>query len=100
MAGESEEISMLPYQIYQALTDQRTRDLMAAARHRELLAAAKHQHHDLTEPSSRLREVAAQMVALLHVRRGARSRSAVSSLRSSGSTMTSATGAGPMGCSA
>lgn len=81
---------MVPHQIYQALTDPRIRDRVADARRHERMAAAKHEHRDLTEPSSRLKEAAAHLMALLHVRGGARARS----------TKASAAGAGPMGCCA
>ncbi|HEX7536218.1 MAG TPA: hypothetical protein VF391_04360 [Dermatophilaceae bacterium] len=79
---------MFPYQIYQALTDQRLRDLMAEARRQELVAEAMHARRDLTAPSSRLRDAAAHLLALLHVRDGARDRSA------------QVAGAGPIGCAA
>jgi hypothetical protein len=90
MTGQTEEITMFPYQIYKALSDEHIRDLTAEARRYELASAAIRARRDLTEPSSRLKGAAARMRALLHVRHGARARS----------TMTSASGAGPMGCSA
>jgi hypothetical protein len=79
---------MFPYQIYQALTDQRQRDLMAEARRQQLVAEAMHARRDLTAPSSRLRDAAGHLLALLHVRDGARD----------GSPQTA--GPGPMGCAA
>jgi hypothetical protein len=81
---------MFPYQIYQALSDQRTRDLIAEARHHELVAMASHARGDRTEPSFRLRRAAAQVWAGLHLRDSARV----------GPTVTPVSGAGPMGCSA
>lgn len=80
---------MLPYQIYKALTDQRTREVVAAAERHRLLAEARYSSTDTIEPSSRFKDVTARTVALLQVRRGA-----------AGSTVTSTSGAGPMGCSA
>lgn len=91
---------MLPYQIYQALTDERTRDLVAAARRHEMLVADRYDSTDATESSSRLMDLIAQMVALFHIRRGVHPRSTVTSARASGSTMTSTSAAGPIGCSA
>jgi hypothetical protein len=82
-----EEITMLPYQIYQALTDERVRELLAEARRRDLTTAARHTPADLSASSYRLRNAAVRLLALLRVR-DARTRSAT----------TSATGAGPMGC--
>ena len=79
---------MVPYQIYQALTDQRTHELVATARRHELLVPARHDSTDATEPSSPLRHATAQLAALLHVRGGARVRPAV----------TLSPGAGPIGC--
>jgi hypothetical protein len=79
---------MFPYQIYQALTDQRRRDLMAEARRHEVIAQARNASRDLAEPSSRLRDAAGHLLALLHVREGV----------TDGSTRTA--GAGPMGCAA
>jgi hypothetical protein len=79
---------MIPYQIYQVLTDQRLRDLKVEARRREQITAARRVPGDLTEPSSRLKDAAARILALLHVRQGVGDRSI------------SAAGAGPMGCAA
>ena len=81
---------MLPYQIYKALTDERTREVVAAAERHRLLAEARYNSTDTIEPSSRFKDVTARTVALLQVRRGA----------GAGSTVTSTSGAGPMGCSA
>ena len=79
---------MVPYQIYQALTDQRTHELVGAAKRHELLVAARHDPTDATEPTSPLKHVTAQLAALLHVPGGARARGAV----------TLAPGGGPIGC--
>jgi hypothetical protein len=78
---------MLPYQIYQALTDEHVRELLAKARRHELVTAARLTPADLGESSSRLKNATGRFLAVLHVR-GAHARSATSS----------ATGAGPMGC--
>jgi hypothetical protein len=78
---------MLPYQIYQALTDERVRELLAEARRHELVTAARHTPADLSKSSSRLKNAAGRILALLRIR-DAHARSAT----------TSATGAGPMGC--
>lgn len=81
---------MFPYQIYKALSDERIRDLMAEARQYEMASAARRARRELTPPSSRLKAVEARMQVLFHVRPAARA----------GSTTTSASGAGPMGCAA
>ncbi|HYO19171.1 MAG TPA: hypothetical protein VES02_10970 [Dermatophilaceae bacterium] len=84
---------MFPYQIYQALTDQRLRDLSAEARHRKLVAEALLAS---TEPAGRrspLRDAVTRLVALTHLRA-----SAPTSGPSARSRMTSAPSAGPMGC--
>jgi hypothetical protein len=72
---------MSHYEMSRALSDQHIRDLVAAAR-----------RHcgSLTAPSSRHKDVTARMLALLHMLRGARAHS----------TVTSTSGAGPMGCCA
>jgi hypothetical protein len=79
---------MVPYQIYQALTDQRTHELVAAAKRHELLVAARHDSTDATEPTWPLKHATAQLAALLHVPGGAGARCAV----------TLAPGGGPIGC--
>lgn len=109
MAGEpAEETMMLPYQIYQALSEERTRELVATAkRHQlvagakrhELVAAATYDSRDAAESSSRLKGLTTRIVGLLDGSRGARARSTVTSARGGGSTMTSGSGAGPIGCS-
>lgn len=86
---------MLHYMLYKALADERTRDRVAAARRYQLTAPAVDDSRDATERASRLRHVTARMVALLNGVRGARS--AVTSSHG-GSTLTSASGAGPIGC--
>jgi hypothetical protein len=110
MTGEpAEETMMLPYQIYQALSEERTRELVAAAKRRELVAAAKrhdqvaaarYDSRDATASSSRLNGLTARIMSLLNASRGARARSTVTSARGGGSTMTSGSAAGPIGCSA
>jgi len=90
---------MLHYMLYKALADERTRDAVAAARRHALIAAAIRDSRDATERASRLKDVAARMMALLNGPRGARARSTVTSARG-GSSLTSASGAGPIGCSA
>jgi hypothetical protein len=89
MTRQAEEITVFPYQIYQALSDQRIRELMAEARHHELVAIAKHSRMERTETPTRLKHAAAQLLALLHVGRDARA-----------SSRMTASAAGPMGCSA
>ena len=80
---------MVPYQIYEALTDGRERELAAAAERHRRMAEAKYSSRGGSEAPSRLKELTARMVALLHVRREAQSRS----------TVASTSGAGPIGCS-
>jgi len=89
---------MLPYQMYQALSEERSRELVAAAKRHELVAAARHDSRDATESSSRLKGLTARIAGVLNGSRGARS--TVTSARGGGSTMTSASCAGPIGCSA
>ena len=100
---------MLPYQIYQALSEERTRELVAAAKRHELIAAAKrhelvaaarYDSRDTTQSSLHLRGLTARIAGLLNGSRGARTRSTVTSVRGGGSTMTSGSAAGPVGCSA
>jgi hypothetical protein len=97
MAGESEELTMLHYMLYKALSDERTRNAVAAARRHQLTAATIHDSRHATERASRLQGVTVRMVALLNGLRGARARSTVTSARG-GSNLTSASGAGPIGC--
>jgi hypothetical protein len=78
MAGESEEIAMLPHEMPMALADRRIRALATVAR----------APRDLTEASSSLKDRATQTSIAMHLRGGARA----------GSTMTSVPGAGPTGC--
>jgi hypothetical protein len=86
-ATNHEEITMLPYQIYQALTDERVRELMAEARRHDLATAARHTSADRSGSSPRLRRAAGRILDLLRIRH-AHARPATSS----------AAGAGPMGC--
>ena len=87
---------MLHYMLYKALADERTRDRVAAAMRYQLTAPAVDDSRDATERASRLKHVTARMLALLNGVR-ARARSAVTSSHG-GSTLTSASGAGPIGC--
>ena len=81
---------MLPYQIYQELTDQRTREVVAAAERHRLWAEARSNSTEATGSSWRLKDVTAWMAPLLHVRGQAKPRS----------TVAPTSGAGPVGCSA
>jgi hypothetical protein len=85
---------MFPYQIYQALTDQRRRDLMAEVRHRELIAAAIRARPNPGRPTSRIRQSSARILALLRVSDGTRASSGGTSAASAGAVGQS----GPMGC--
>jgi hypothetical protein len=85
---------MFPYQIYQALADERAREGVAAAQRRGLVAeaiagAASRESGPASESwrSWRLKGLTARMVALVTGRRVARS-----------STTTTTSTAGPMGC--
>jgi hypothetical protein len=81
---------MYPYQIYQALTDQRRRDLMAEVRRRELVKTARQAPGNPSRPTSRIRQSSARIVALFRVSSGT---------RTSGQTSASAgSGSAPMGC--
>ena len=87
---------MFPYQIYQALSDQHIRDMLADARRHELLAEARrHQRTDaaahlaptkLPAYSSPPKNRVAHLLALAHLRRGARA------------AATTTSSPGPMGC--
>ncbi|MDQ1483926.1 MAG: hypothetical protein QOF35_2002 [Actinomycetota bacterium] len=88
---------MFPYQIHQALADQRIRDLIAEAHGHDLAADARRHRRlvaaqlaatDMTVRSSRLRAGVAQFLTVLHVRGRA-----VRELNVSPDQ-----GAGPMGC--
>jgi hypothetical protein len=89
---------MFPYQINQALADQRTRELIAEARSHDLAADARRQRRQMaaaqpaatnvTVRSSRLWSALAHFLPVLHVR--ARARAEL--------TATPDRGASPMGC--
>jgi hypothetical protein len=83
---------MFPYQIYQALSDQRMHDLRAEARRHEQIAQARLARAN-TQRSSRLKDVVRHLEAVLHIS----TRAATSGLPAR-STTTSASTAGPMGC--
>jgi len=85
---------MLHYLLYKALADERTRDLVAMARRRQMVAEAIHDSGDARTQAARLRDVAAGVVALLRVRRGAKA----ASPRGGGVTLAPASDACPMGC--
>ena len=91
---------MLHYEMSRALADQHIHDLVTAAERHALLAAATHDSTDATESSTRIKDVITQMMAPFHARRGDSARSTVTSACAGGPTMTSASGAGPIGCSA
>ena len=87
---------MFPYQIYQALSDQHIRNMLAEARRQELLAEARRHQRTvaaahvgptkLTAYSSPPRSRIAHLLALAHLRRGDRAAS------------TTTSSPGPMGC--
>ena len=81
---------MLHYLLYKALLDERTRDLVAESRCHQLVAEAIHDSGQGNEWAPRLKTVTASLVLRFNGRRGARA----------GSTATSVSGVGPMGCSA
>lgn len=81
---------MLHYLLYKALLDERTRDLVAVSRRHQLVAEAIHNSGQGNEWAPRLKAVTARMVPRFNDRRGAHT----------GSTVTTVSGAGPMGCSA
>ena len=72
---------MLPFQVSMALADQHIQDLRAEA---------EHQPAELSEPLSRPQGLVTRMRARFHVQGGALARSSV----------TPASGAGPIGCCA
>lgn len=82
---------MFPYQIYQALADERARAGIAAAHRRELVAeavaGAASNESTAATVTSRLRELPSRIAALVTGRRGAR-----------GPAKTATSTAGPMGC--
>ena len=81
---------MVPYQVYEVLSAQRNRELEARARRYEQRSSAQFALTGTTRPTSRFKGAVARIVGLVHVRSDARA----------GSTTTSASGAGPMGCAA
>lgn len=92
---------MFPYQLSQVLADQRIRDRVVAAERHALVAAARHGSTDTTGSPTRLRVGITRLLAPFHARRSpAGVRSTVSSARASAPTLTSTSGAGPIGCSA
>ena len=93
---------MMHHQMYKALADQHTQEVVAAARRHERIGAVRHDSTDAT-PNRHPKDLGAALMDLLHIRRGASTRStrtAPASSRGAGSAMTSPSGAGPMGCSA
>lgn len=78
---------MVPYQMYQALTGQRTRELVAAAKRRQMLVADR-DSMDTTGSTSPLKDLAAALASRLSVGRRGRARR----------TATPTSGAGPIGC--
>ena len=92
---------MFPYQLSQVLADQRIRDWVVAAERHALVAAARHGSTDTTGSPTRLRVGITRLLAPFHARRSpAGVRSTVSSARAGAPTLTSTSGAGPIGCSA
>ena len=77
---------MVPYRIYQAVTDQRRRDPRADARRHELSTAARNTPLDQPHAPSRLGKAAGRLLSLLHARDRATDRP------------DQATAPGPMGC--
>ena len=78
---------MFPYQIYQALSDQHIRDMLADARRHERTDAAAHlAPTKLPAYSSPPKNRVAHLLALAHLRRGARA------------AATTTSSPGPMGC--
>ena len=80
---------MFPYQIYQALSDQRMRELSAEARHHEMVAVARRARMERAESPSWLRHAAARTLTRRRFRRGDGAGSRIQ-----------ARAAGPMGCNA
>ena len=70
---------MLPYQIYQALTDQHIRDAQADARRHERTTAAQLAQADPTQHPSRSRNAVTHLLALVRVRAWASATSATTS---------------------
>lgn len=81
---------MLHYEMSKAVADQRIRELVASSGRRALLSAARADSASATGSSRHVKDLTTALVALFQVRRG----TAV------GSTATSGSGAGPMGCAA
>ena len=82
---------MFPYQITQALADQHIRDLQTDARRHRQAAEARLAGTNAANASSRLTEAVAHLRALVLGRQGADTRSTTT-------TTSQASGAGPMGC--
>lgn len=91
---------MVPYQIYKALADQRIHDRVAGAERHARLAAATRDSSDATRLSTRVEVVTSRIMAQFHVRRSANASSMATHAHANVPTMTSGSGAGPIGCSA
>jgi hypothetical protein len=91
---------MYPYQLSKVLADQRIRDRVAAAERHRLVAAAGHRATDTTGLSPRYQQVTRWVLARFHARGGASVRATTTSAHGGAATVTSASGAGPIGCSA
>lgn len=92
---------MFPYQLSQVLADQRIRDRVVAAERHARAAAAAHGSTDTTGSPTRLQVRITRLLAPFHARRAAAGvRSTSTSARAGTTTMTSASGGSPIGCSA
>jgi hypothetical protein len=94
--GHLKESTMVPHEIYQALTAQHGHELEAAARRHERMNEARFADPDWKE-SSRLGDIASHLMGIFRVRRGSRSRAATTASSAARST-TAQSAAGPMGC--
>ncbi len=79
---------MVPYQIYQALFEQRAQELQAAARRHELVTQARRAQPDRTRGWFSLADAVVHLMSRLHAGRADRDTQ----------TATTTRAAGPMGC--
>lgn len=89
---------MVPHQIYQALSQQRSQELKATGRRHELTAAAELTTARPSESWSHLKSVAARLVALVRPASRTANSGPASSAPRTKSQATSTSTAGPMGC--
>ena len=87
---------MVPYQVYKVLAGQRVHDRVAPANRHVQVAASTHEVSHAHKLSARVKDVAKRTLTAFHARREA----GVGATGASVATSASASGPGPIGCSA